>query len=117
MAREYKKVFDEIRRDTEAGKIEKQLDKVSPKFREQLRKELEEEARKKKQQKGPQSFFKRQFENDTTILSNILLQPHFCSGFLNQSWGDFRPNGSERKYFEYALSHVLPRSTRYFGGA
>ena len=35
MAREYKKAFDEIRRDTEAGKIEKQLDKVSPKFREQ----------------------------------------------------------------------------------
>ena len=51
MAREYKKAFDEIRRDTEAGKIEKQLDKVSPKFREQLKKELEEEARKKKQEK------------------------------------------------------------------
>ena len=26
--REYKKVYEEIRKDTEAGKIEKQLDKV-----------------------------------------------------------------------------------------
>jgi len=38
--KEQKKLFDEILKDTEAGKIEKQLDKVSPKFKKQLEKEL-----------------------------------------------------------------------------
>ena len=107
--KEYKKVFEEIRKDTEAGKIEKQLDKVSPKFREQLRKELEEEARKKKQSKLKRKLKKLQKKR----LLRESKKPYSTSREYRMS---FEPSYSSKEEYEQEQKKAKEKKRKGSGG-